>query len=164
MDLKEYLIRSKSQRRELVNIASSYAIKSIEIETACKDSGFRASEITIGPTPQGLKKFESEVNNQLQKIFRPDIDPDYKSNKQSFRHVYTIKKIKKIYSNNSHLLMKKKPITLMPTFCKTPMRIRMSILYEKHKAASPYSPMKDLRRQRPRVLNDTISKFNSNLV
>ena len=156
MDITEYLIRSKSQRKELVNIASAYAFKTIETEAA---SSVRTPDKSTRPTPQGLKKFETEVNNQLKRIFRPDINVDANYKRQCLSSVNPSERINKIYSSNSHILMKKKNIMLMQKKCKTPLKITLGSLSEKHKAFSPYSPMKDVSKPNIRGLNERIPKL-----
>lgn len=141
MDIKEYLDRSRTQRKKTSQAANAFLNKTIEEN----ENGIlvNALEDRYKPTPQGLKRFESQISHQLKKIFRPElVEPKVKGH--SLININTKERIHKIYSRNAFLIKRKQEI-MIPRYRLTSLKVVSSILSKKALEASPYSPHKQTK-------------------
>lgn len=109
MDLSTYLSQSKEQRMEIIKAADKYVNRTLSED----DCSSPISNISYtGPTPMRFQIFKSQVDEQLQKIFRPESSHGSKTKTESTRSNQYRSRITQVYSGNSQILKKRQLIVL----------------------------------------------------
>ncbi|OMJ92116.1 hypothetical protein SteCoe_5222 [Stentor coeruleus] len=109
MDLSAYLSQSKEQRMEIIKTADKYVNRTLSED----DCNSPISNISYtGPTPMRFQIFKSQVDEQLQKIFRPESGHSTKTKTDAIRFNEYRSRITQVYSGNSQILKKKQLIIL----------------------------------------------------
>ena len=145
MELKEYLEKSKLQRKETIKIAEKYYNKTISSDFGNSNMG-ESPDVFPSPNPRRLKMFESEINKELQKFFTPGLTED-KETVKYLTHSSLNERIRKTYSRNSPTLRRKQLVILPKNYFLVPLKIPEVISHAHHRQST--SPDKIITKFEP---------------